>query len=383
MKTQSDQAGMYLIHLVRCALWQIVPEERPEKVEWAQVFRMAYRHKIVNLTYQSVKRMKHGPETRILSQWRLFAQKAELTEVMYEAELAEVIKGMEQAGIRYLCLKGIVMRKLYPSRGMREMADQDIFYDAGQREKLMTLMKERGYEYDPGSERCFHDVFRKSPNYMFEMHKTIVDSSLSESSYYETVWDRAVKNEDGMYGYHMTWEDFYIYQMIHLKKHYERCGAGVKMMADLYVLYRLKKNDMDWKYVKGELQKLDAAEFSRERMLNVLWMFGTEEEKELAETEMTKQKMTDQIHDIIRSGAYGTVRIGYEKRIKNAGGKARYLYNRVFMPYEEMKRGMPFVENRRWLCPFINLYRIFVRGIPHSRNIWKEIKIVSKIEKEE
>lgn len=376
MPENSNQVGEYLVYLVRCALQETKPMNLPEGVCWEQIFRMAYKHKVTNLVYQSVKQVEKKPEDEILSQWRLLAQKAELTEMMYEAELSGLLKAMEKAGIKYLCLKGIVLRTLYPSRGMREMSDQDILYDAGRRDDLMRIMEECGYEYEPKSKDWVHDVFRKQPNYMFEMHRMAVDNLLPENSYYKKIWKRAVKNKDGMYGYHMTWEDFLLFQIVHLKKHYERCGAGVKMAADIYVLYCYLKDQIDWEYIETELCKLNDVEFARESILRALWMFGNEEERCLAETKMGKRKLTRQVGYIVRSGAYGTDEIGYENKVKEAGGKARYFFRRVFKSYDEMKAWIPLVENRPWLCPFINIYRIFVGSILHSKRIIREIKII-------
>lgn len=372
--------GEYLILLVRAALQNEKPEEKPEDVYWEEVLRMAYQQKVSNLSYQSVKRVEVKPKEEILKKWKLFAQKAELTEILYEAELNAILADMEEAQIKYVCLKGIVMRKLYPAQGMREMSDQDILYDTEKRDALLAIMKKHGYEFEPESELSFHDRFHKEPNLAFEMHKQLFDVTLKENEYYWNIWERVAKNNTGNYGYHMFSEDFFVFQILHLKKHYERSGAGIKMLADIYVLYRQMEKTVRWNYIDRELKKLNAAAFAKERFLDALWMFGTDKEQKFAEAERDSKALRDDMVYLIRSGPYGIDEIGYENKIRRNGGKSKYLFRRVFMSYDEMRGGIPFVEGRPWLCPFVNLYRIFVKTALNGKRILREVRVLNRME---
>ena len=49
--------------------------------------------------------------------------------LLFDAERKGILDFMEQRGIWYLPLKGVVLKDYYPAVGMRQMSDNDILYD--------------------------------------------------------------------------------------------------------------------------------------------------------------------------------------------------------------------------------------------------------------
>lgn len=65
-------------------------------------------------------------------------------------------------------LKGSILKDWYPKFGMREMADNDILFDASKRKEVKAIFQGRGYtvkEYDKSN----HDAYEKPPIYNFEI----------------------------------------------------------------------------------------------------------------------------------------------------------------------------------------------------------------------
>lgn len=96
--------------------------------------------------------------------------------VLFDAERAQILSYMESRGIWHLPLKGIIMKELYPSVGMRQMSDNDILFDAYYSDTMHDYMVARGYEaesFGMGN----HDVYKKAPVYNFELHRALYGST--------------------------------------------------------------------------------------------------------------------------------------------------------------------------------------------------------------
>ena len=69
--------------------------------------------------------------------------KAVRKNVILDVERTAIFEEFERKGIWYMPLKGSILKELYPENGMREMADNDVLYDAKNNEKLCRLCSVR------------------------------------------------------------------------------------------------------------------------------------------------------------------------------------------------------------------------------------------------
>ena len=86
-----------------------------------------------------------------------------------------VLERLGGAGLQCIALKGWEMRKLYPDRIMRQMADLDILVRPYEFKQIKTVMEGLGYTSD-GESSWKHDSFRKGEVHI-EMHKRLTDDS--------------------------------------------------------------------------------------------------------------------------------------------------------------------------------------------------------------
>lgn len=61
----------------------------------------------------------------------------------------------------------------------------------------------------------------------------------------------------------MSHDDFYIYHICHLFKHYSGGGTGLRSLSDTNVYYREYGECLDLAYIDAELKKLGLKEFER------------------------------------------------------------------------------------------------------------------------
>lgn len=88
----------------------------------------------------------------------------------------------KEHGMRFLLLKGILMKQHYPQSDYRTMSDIDILIDAENALKVRSVMEELGYEtvdYD----HDVHDAYHKPPATRIEVHRELFGAEGREYAY--------------------------------------------------------------------------------------------------------------------------------------------------------------------------------------------------------
>lgn len=396
INTKNQKAGRYLISLIREALRGEQLTNVPEGCSLDDVFALAESNSVEAMSYYGLSR--NLVSDILYEKW---GQKANLTlfrQLSFDAERETILTKMAEQGISYLPLKGILIVSYYPKPGMRSMADNDILYgileprDGGgvqpvgknQQDKeavvkkaqnqIKTFMEELGYEVE--SLRGNHDCYMKKPCFNFELHRQLMDNDSPMYSYYEDVWSRAIPDEKNPYAYSFSDEDEYIYFLAHAFKHFDNSGCGIRCVIDLYVFLQKKGEQMDWKYIAAELEKLELTEFEKKL-------------KTLAYHAFEKGELDEQDEDILfymlGCGTYGNL----QTRINNSldklreesvgstrGYKLRYWRERLFWNREKCKNVFPFFYKHHWLIVLLPFYRV-IRGLfRHPGQLFDEFKRV-------
>ena len=150
--------------------------------------------------------------------------------------------------------------------------------------------------------------------------------------------------------YLMSDEDFLVFTLSHMYKHYKSGGTGMRSFFDLYLFLKKKGDALDARYVEREVAARDMTEFyAIAKRLSELWFEGgTECDGELAELE----------YYVITGGTFGTV----ENRVKRALKKKNrfsYALSRIFLPYSQMKFIYGWLKPLPFLLPIAWIARLF------------------------
>ena len=116
--------------------------EEPEAAQERQLYlyRVSQAHFVDALTGTVLK--KAG--VSLFPDWAQSIAKAVRKEILFDAERTKLFSFMEQNGIWYLPLKGIILKEYYPAVGMRQMSDQDILFDETYAQDVKQYMVSRG-----------------------------------------------------------------------------------------------------------------------------------------------------------------------------------------------------------------------------------------------
>ncbi len=169
--------GYYLIELLSAALAERMPLQKPANLTWAEIHRMAKRHSVEAIAYESAVKIAGPDEMELMKMWQEHSLKCIMQGKVQLAERAKISGAFTEAGIRLLPLKGWFLKGMYPNPEWRQMADLDILIDKEQAENAKNTMEKLGYEvesFDSGN----HDVYTKNPWIHVELHRELLQSGI-------------------------------------------------------------------------------------------------------------------------------------------------------------------------------------------------------------
>lgn len=352
-----------MIYLAACGINRISPKkEYLQDADVQRLYQISASHQMDALIGNTLQKA----EIALPKEWEESIAKAIRKEILFDAERAQIFAFMEQNGIWYLPLKGIILKDYYPSVGMRQMSDNDILYDADFCEEMQKFMEERGYE-SSFIGQGHHDVYKKEPVFYFELHRLLYGEMHQEGwmEYYRNVKDRLILNANTSHGYHFTEEDFYLHMVSHAYKHYTGSGTGLRTLLDFYAYLKNKEEKLDFAYIEQECEVLKCAEFERlnRRLCRKIFSEETLSVRESIWNRLEEEEVT-LLEVYLTGGLYGTLERGLESRIrkfqKKSGSKSkvRYIMSRVFS-VSSIYWHFPFVAKHKWLLPIACIGRIF------------------------
>lgn len=365
-----------LVYLVSCAVNQQTPDrERVNNMDLAEVYRLSQMHQLTAAVAFGLEKVMSLPVSFDEEKKRAVGN---LT--LFEVERMSVIRELEKAGIWYLPLKGITLKNDYPKTAMREMSDNDILVDSARMAEVKQIMHRLGFsggEYDKD-----HDVvFKKPPSVVFEMHNRLFGKEHHPLyySYYKNIKQKLLPVQGTKCGFQMTNEDFYVYLICHMYKHYNYAGTGLRSLLDVYVFNKARGESLDKSYLCSELKKfkIDGFEAEMRRLADKVFSDSTLSEHE------------NEIFEFIAvSGTYGTgnraMQYSIEKYVKDNKGKvskAKYILHRVFIPKKDVEKHFPFFYRHKLLYPFLPVYRLGKGIINHPAQIAEEYKTFKRVKK--
>lgn len=340
----------YLIHLLSAVLHNAQPQSPPENLDWGKLYRLAAHHSVSNMACYGIDRLDGTgkPPQEVMMNFQSDRKKAVAKEATQHITVERVLKTFEENRIACLPLKGWLIKYLYPKPDMRLMADVDILFKDEQTEQVEKLLPGLGFvlEHKGGK----HDNYFKKPFMKLEMHRMLMPEDSPCSDYFNKVWDRAGLKAGCEYTYRLSHEDFFVYIMMHLTKHYANGGTGIRSVMDIWLYNSSYGSEMDWDYIETELEKIKLREFAENILgLGEVW-FGK------AESNALYDEMAD---FIFRSGAYGSKKNAAASSINACAGensptwsmKYRYYLKLLFPGIEQMKIQYPFLGKLSLLLP--------------------------------
>lgn len=380
-----EKTSELLIYLMACSLQGTKPEGALlANIDLEVLLRLAKAHSVsamVCMALEQTDEFQHAAETTRLK-WLDSKNKAVRKNMLLDAERHRLEKEFAENGIWYMPLKGSTLKEWYPKFGMREMADNDILFDATRRQQVRDIFVNRGYSIESYN-KSNHDAYEKPPIYNFEMHVALFHEDCSTlQKKYENVVDRLVQDEKLPFRYHFTPEDFYVFVVAHAYKHYSHGGTGIRTLADFYVMNRKLGKTLDWEYVESELRSLGILDYERDSRKLSQKLFGNT--KTVLRSELTEEE-NQMFAYYLGATTYGNLFNQTLHRMQEfqpdgepltTKTKGKYVISRMFPNMEWCKCYAPVVYKFPVLLPFYWVWRLIYKGITKRKKVTQEIKVI-------
>lgn len=392
-----------LLYLTVCGICQCkANREMVLQMDWPKVYEVSCFHNLSSLCCTVVEDVVDTKglseeQQEIYRKWQEEKNKALRKQVLLDVERGKLEQFMEEHKIWYMPLKGVVLQKLYPKQGMRQMADNDILFDAGYRKEVRNWFESNGYRIEAYG-RSNHDVYQKEPVLNYEMHISLFSPNVHNTlwtKYYDNVLSRLVVEDDKQYGRRFTTEDFYVYFILHAFKHFDVSGTGLRTLVDAAVYLNAYKDTIDWEYVEKQLDDLNLTGFEQSVRSAASKLYTKETAQILSENISWKTVLTEEettfVQYLLHAGTYGTVQNQIQKKMKElqpdgeaitVKTKLRYCVNRIFPSPDFFWDNYAFIGKHRWLLPAGYLYRIVKGFVTGGKRLFREAKTAWKMGKE-
>ncbi|MGN0473401.1 MAG: nucleotidyltransferase family protein [Lachnospiraceae bacterium] len=290
--------------------------------------------------------------------------------------LKELEKHFEQMGVINQPMKGSCMKYMYPSPVLRDMGDIDILVDAESLEKCQRVMEDLGYDFVQDIKH--HVVFQKKDGTVIEVHRALYDKTTDRTQYeyFLDLKNRTCK-EGCRYTYQFDVNDFYIYMMAHMARHFYTMGCGVRNLVDIKVYLDLYQDEMDKTYVTNILQKLGLMDFDiHMRKMADIWL--NHEESSPLYDDLFDYMLFSGVYGKDENGIWNKYAFQERKGKKDYSSKLKRWY--LFPPYDYMVEYYPFLQKHKYMLPAMWMVRGFNGVFLHRGR--KKVDMLKNIDNE-
>ena len=341
----------YLLKLVAGATKNSLVEK--ENIDYKKLFELAVRQQVHTLAYSALSK-QDIEENEILLNWKKIHIGTCFKYAIFFEQLKPVLDTLEKEKIEITLLKGSVYRELYPSPELRTMGDVDILIkeeDIPHFEKAISTLgysrpekqghlTELGYEYNANGK----------PN---------VEAFFSLREDFRDKYDIKYQNGTQKYkNYEYVYKlcDLYaiIHHVAHFSKHFYSAGAGIRFLADLYLL--LTKLDYDKNELIKELKSLKLYNFFSVSVCTLKKYFDFSPDFE----HLDKSDIVEQFVDyLFRDTVYGTKDSASLVKRTVKKGKFKMILKALFPDVEFLCTKYMWFKKHKWLIPIAWLRHIF------------------------
>ena len=251
--------------LIDCITTQINEESGVKvfrDVDWGKLYSMAKNHRVANSLYTTTIGIRGESIEQYRGAFDKEYRRAYQMNDKYAALEKNLYKTLEKNQIHSLILTETILRKCYKKGEFRAPWDLDIYIERKSFEKIKDIMhkmefeeipsecKDEGMRFinDEGLNVVFISSFKFSSN---EMNKFF---SVPPKKF------PTIKNHEYVHQHSLT--DFYIFFISRLAESFANGDTKIRDIVDLWELYLLCYDTMDWKFIYNEFAKFKIGEFA-------------------------------------------------------------------------------------------------------------------------
>lgn len=330
--------------------------------DWNRLLSLSRHHDVAHLLGDLIAREELPvPEAPKKAFDEVFCE-AILRAQLFEEEQKKIGSVFQKAQIRFLPLKGAVIRQLYPEPWMRTSCDIDILIrkeDIKRAKKLLIM--DLNYRFE---KQAYHELSLYSPSGVhLELHFSIEEHTETLDRVLKDCWDYAEPVQEGSCCYRFQSAFLVFHSVAHAAYHFKVGGCGIRPLIDQFLLER--KIVYDRSIYKLLIEKANLTVF--EEQFTRLWQVWFSDRKH---DDLTYRMETY----ILSAGVYGSTKNHETIRLIRRGRVGNFLC-RIWLPYNSLIIKYPSLKGKRILQPLYEIRRwftLFKKG--KMRTIRREVK---------
>ncbi len=356
--------GNFLIALITSQLkkeklnFEIIKEI--EKGDINKLYRLSCMHSVTNLVYDALKENGVNIKKELLLKFKNEKLRLNLKSQRLNFDTIEVFNALEEEGVYFIALKGIVLKDYYPREDMRFSTDVDILIKKQDEKRVKEIL----------TEKCkleFYKSYQDEKTYVtpsgefLETHVDITDGEKTWAKIFNDIFKRSFNKQGKKYQLEMSKEYLAVYNITHLAKHFKQGGCGLRPILDAYIIK--EKIGYDEEIVLSLLAKIGLDKFYIGIMKLVDCFFnGKEYSKEL--------QIIEQF--VLAGGNYGSLenKVLLDSASEN---KTANFFRKAFPSVSYLKGKYQVLERCIILYPFCLIHRWFSILFGKRRVLAKEI----------
>ena len=366
----------YFVSIMSAYLNGTTPARADDDIDWNEIYRLSTVHNVAAVAAVMIQKLTEGniPNDKILSEFRQQTGYTVIDAAEKEQTVCFLKEVLNGNNIDFILIKGAVLRELYPIKELRTGSDTDVIIRNEDLKRCEQAFCEMGCSIKTESVNVFSVYYK---NQHIEMHSV----NDYDNPFFADIFDFCSKKGNE---YLISEEYHLLYVLCHIIKHFNFCGAGIKMFMDIDVLIRSIKN-FDYDKFMAICRKINIETFAKASFALCRNWFATPVRSEY-NFESNKQLIELFETEIIRSGSFGFdsrdlgnhyINKGMGNNAKNGlVAKFRALIIMIFPPKQYLKSRYAYLSKRPYLLPFAWLSRlcagIFKRSA-HSKNTIRSI----------
>ena len=354
----------YFLHLIKCALKDEQPEEKPDEVDWNKVFKIGLRQNAANLAWFSIEKLNNKPEGELFNQWQEVYAKAASKCLKQMMEIDFLADEFTKHGYDIMFLKGSEIRNYFLSPDMRTMTDIDLLVKSEDRKPVRALMRTLGYEEDLMGDGQV-DAFKKEPVIYTEVH---YDFSAENHAYHEIFtidWENLIETEKP-HIFKMTFEDLYFFNIGHYAKNMHNKGMGIRANLDCFILWNAATEEQK-QTILDKIEKAELSEFHNNLLkITDIWFNGAEDDGKLDSV----QEYLISRHTYGDEKALSVLQTLYADQ---TASNTEFIWKKIFPSAEDLYKRYKIKKRIFILLPFLWLRRVFGE-IFGGKEKWRDAK---------
>ena len=382
------------IQLVKLLNKSLIKEkiDLDKNIDLSELISEAKNNRVEALIYSAISEdSKNTIDSELLNDLKKTTFFSGVQQLNHIKEVSRILNRFKNKKIDVLVLKGLVIRDLYPNPTLRTMSDADIVVSEENLETSKSLMIELGYsEYESSPS---HFVYVKPGCLPIELHWNLADEHFFKdiSVFEEDMWPNVIDvNIGGSDALGMSLEDFAIFQVIHMAKHFVYRGFGIRHLVDFVLLVRQKGNDINWSSFIDRCFKYGIGKFTIAMFAACNKLFNLEVPSEVS----SKGKCSDKyinafIDDIFAGGVHGrhdftsAVASEFAYTADKENGKSDSVFMKfvryIFPSVENMSDKYSYAKNNRLLVPIAWIHHLFAGVFNKDYSLKDKLKFTTAV----